>query len=272
MKSIDIKSIIFSLIYCSSIYLTMHNGVASAQDMSLYSKAVFMQDGDSLPYRIMFPENHQHTEKLPVIFFLHGSGERGADNQKQLIHGGSLFASDNNIINNRAVVIFPQCPLDDYWASVERTTDSTGTISFIFRPELEPTNAMKLLLELIDATRKQNWADTNRFYVGGLSMGAMGTYELLYRRPGQFAAAIAICGGTNLSVVQSFANDVPLWIFHGTTDPIVPVFFSEKIAEAIKKLGGNPKLSLYEGIGHGSWENAFAEPELLIWLLSHKRQ
>jgi len=265
-------SLIFKLIYCFSICLTLQGGKASAQDLTLFGNDVFKQDGDSLPYRIMLPHNHQHSDKLPVIIFLHGSGERGADNQKQLLHGGSLFASDINIINNRAVVIFPQCPLDDYWARVERITDSTGTISFNFQPELEPTNAMRLLMGLIDEIWNQSWADTNRFYVGGLSMGAMGTYELLYRRPGRFAAAIAICGGTNLSVVQSFANDVPLWIFHGTDDPIVAVSFSEQIAETIKNLGGNPRLSLYEGVGHGSWENAFAEPELLNWLFSHKKQ
>jgi predicted peptidase len=270
-RSRNAKLVVGILMCIYPIIFPMQSQMIYGQDLADYNKALLRQGGDSLPYRILFPEDYQVGERLPVFIFLHGSGERGNDNIKQLIHGGQQFASDSTIRKTRTVVVFPQCPDEGYWASVIRGFDSTGTRTYDFRPFESPTPSMAMVMNLIDSLGQEPWADTTRFYIGGLSMGAMGTYELLHRKPGRFAAAFAICGGADVSIANSFATDVPLWIFHGTDDPVVSASFSVIMAETIRKSGGKPKLTLYEGVGHDAWTPAFAEPGLLPWLLEHKR-
>jgi len=272
MKSFESKTFGVFLILFSSICFSLQNNLIVAQELNSYKKTMFRLNSDSLPYRILFPEEYHVGERLPVFIFLHGSGERGYDNVKQLIHGGLQFASDSTIRKTRTVVVFPQCPEEGYWASVIRGFDSIGTRTYDFRPFEAPTPSMAILMKLVDSLVQESWADTTRFYIGGLSMGAMGTYELLHRKPGRFAAAIAISGGADVSIANSFATDVPLWIFHGTADPVVSASFSVSMAETLKKLGGQPKLSLYEGVGHDAWTPAFAEPGLFPWLFSHQRK
>ena len=85
-----------------------------AQDLSLYQKKWMVQNGDTLPYRILLPEGYDSTQKYPVIFFLHGAGERGRDNEKQLVHGGKLFLKEEVRKNYKAIVVFPQCPTNNY--------------------------------------------------------------------------------------------------------------------------------------------------------------
>ncbi|MNR41841.1 esterase [compost metagenome] len=115
------------------------------------------------------------------------------------------------------------------------------------------------------------FVDEKRVYVGGLSMGAMGTYELLRRKKKLFAAAFAICGGDHVANVQKYKN-VPLWIFHGEKDDVVPVVLSTIISDQLKVLGKEPKLTLYPNANHNSWDAAFADPKLLPWLFSNQKQ
>jgi predicted peptidase len=106
----------------------------------------------------------------------------------------------------------------------------------------------------------------------GLSMGGMGTYELLARQPQTFAAAVPICGGTNPALVPIYGPRVPLWIFHGAVDGVVDVVYSRRVVAALHQLGVKTRYTEYPDVGHGSWDPAFAEPELLEWLFSHRRQ
>jgi predicted peptidase len=99
----------------------------------------------------------------------------------------------------------------------------------------------------------------------------MGTYELLRREPNIFAAAFAICGGDNTLNVKKYAKKVPLWIFHGAKDDVVPVDHSTVVVEAIKAAGGDPKFTIYPNDNHNSWDDAFAEPQLLPWLFEHSK-
>ena len=103
-------------------------------------------------------------------------------------------------------------------------------------------------------------------------MGGMGTFELLRREPNTFAAAFPICGGGHPAIARKFARKVPLWVFHGEKDSVVPVEKSRIMAEAIEKAGGDVKLTIYPGVDHNSWVNAFDEPELLPWLFSHEKE
>src|SRR5687768_12681002 len=93
---------------------------ATAQDLSLYQKKEYKHsDGKVLPYRILYPENYDKSKKYPLILFLHGAGERGSDNEKQLVHGAKLFVSDANRKAFPAIILIPQCPDDSFWASAK---------------------------------------------------------------------------------------------------------------------------------------------------------
>ncbi|HPV57658.1 MAG TPA: prolyl oligopeptidase family serine peptidase, partial [Tenuifilaceae bacterium] len=133
------------------------------------------------------------------------------------------------------------------------------------------TPPMELLVKFVKSISKEKYVDKNRIYVGGLSMGGMGTFELLYRLPKVFAAAFPICGGSSPDVAKKYAKKVKLWIFHGEMDEVVSVEYSKQMHKAILSNGGEAKLTLYPFVNHNSWENAFGEPDLMPWLFSIKK-
>ncbi|MCI0616069.1 prolyl oligopeptidase family serine peptidase [bacterium] len=240
-----------------------------AQDLNLYQKQNFQIDKDVMPYRILYPDHFDKTKKYPLVLMLHGSGERGNDNELQLTHGAWLFVDKEVRKKYPAIVIFPQCPAEDYWSNVDRQSITDGKRNYVFREDGEPTPAMKMLIAFIDDFLKKPYVDQKRLYVGGLSMGGMGTFELLSRKPHLFAAAFPICGGGHPNTVKGFAKQVSLWVFHGAQDDVVPIHHSEVMVDALKKAGADVRFTVYPDVKHESWEKAFAEPDLLPWLFSN---
>lgn len=244
--------------------------VLNAQDLKKYDRGNYIKGKDSINYRILFPEHFNPAEKYPVIFVLHGRGESGGDNEKQLTHGAKLFLKTDIRKNFPAIVVFPQCPADSYWANVNITADDNGKRNFSFIKGGKPTIAMRALQGMVKNFLKKPFVNKEQVYVGGLSMGGMGTYELLRRQRRTFAAAFAICGGDNTNNIKKYQH-VPLWIFHGGKDDVVDPAFSIAIAERLKKVGAEVKFTTYPNANHNSWDAAFAEPELLPWLFGHKK-
>ncbi|MEP6260216.1 MAG: prolyl oligopeptidase family serine peptidase [Gillisia sp.] len=239
-----------------------------AQERGEFEREQFIEKKDTLNYRILYPSNFSKDQKYPVVLFLHGAGERGNNNESQLTHGSKLFLE--KMEEFPAIVIFPQAPKEDYWAKVEVNRDSIP-FQFDFKNEEEPTKALHLVMALLNSVISEEYVDTNRIYVGGLSMGGMGTFELLSRKPEIFAAAFAICGGADPAIAKNYPPGFNIWIFHGENDNVVLPEYSKTMAREINSQGGNAKLSLYPNDNHNSWDSAFAEPHLLPWLFSHKK-
>lgn len=249
----------------SLIFFSLQTSMAQN---NMYTKETFVKGTDTLLYRLLLPENFDPAKKYPVLFFLHGAGERGKNNEAQLTHGGKLFQSERMQKDFPAIVVFPQCPANDFWANVEfkNTADR-----FAFQKDGEPGKAMTLLMDLVENFKSLKYTDNNRFYVGGLSMGGMGTLEILRRKPKFFAAAFSICGGDTIENVKKYKK-VPLWFFHGEKDSVVPVEKSKVVVAELQRLkAADVKLTLYPGVNHNSWDAAFAEPGLLPWLFSHRK-
>ncbi|MCH4821778.1 prolyl oligopeptidase family serine peptidase [Gramella lutea] len=240
-----------------------------AQDKEAFLRETFISGGDTLNYRILYPENFSEAEEYPLVLVLHGAGERGDNNEAQLVHGSDIFLKTENREDFPAVVIFPQAPKDDYWAKVEVKRD-TMPFQFDFKNTEAPTKSLKLVMELMEEMVAQDFVQENQVYVGGLSMGGMGTFEILYKKPEMFAAAFAICGGANPEIASEYRKGLPIWIFHGEKDDVVPPHLSKTMAREINHQGGNAKLSLYPEDNHNSWDSAFSEPYLLPWLFSQK--
>lgn len=185
-------------------------------------------------------------EDPALLLQLHGAGERGsgeADLDKVLVHGFSHIVSDDNLKN--CILVMPQCPPDSFWVAKIET-----------------------LKTFIDRIVENYSIDTGRIYLCGLSMGGFGTWYTAMAYPHLFAAIAPCCGGGmawNAGVLK-----MPIWTFHGKEDGVVSVNQTLEMIHVLKDKNPHFRYTLYDGVGHGSWVNAFSE-ELLQWLLSkHK--
>lgn len=244
-----------------------------AQDLSQFKKQWIIQDGDTLPYRILLPEGYDSSRYYPLVLFLHGRGESGSDNEKQLTHGAKLFVADSFRKKYPSIVVFPQCPANNYWSNVQAVTEGSkkGKRTFYFVPGGEPTRAMRSVMGLMENLQARFRINQQQVYVMGLSMGGMGTFELVRRMPGTFAAAIPICGGANPATASTLKG-TSWWIFHGGKDDVVLPINSIQMVEALRKLKVKLKFTLFPEANHNSWDPAFAEPELMKWLFSQRKK
>ncbi len=239
-------------------------------ETGIYLKRTFSAEKGNLNYRILYPKGFDRTKKYPLLLFLHGAGERGDDNEAQLTHGGELIKKGMNV--HQSIAIFPQCPEENYWIDLLETEDRPDGIRD-FEPDTKnpPSEAMAKVIELMKIFTERNYVDKSRIYVAGLSMGGMGTFDLCWRMPDMFAAAIAVCGAG--APVKAFKfSKLPIRIFHGEDDEIVSVEESLEMIAALEELGGNPEAFIYSDVNHNSWDNAFAESDFLSWLYKHEKK
>ena len=218
--------------------------------------------GTGYKYQVFVPENWVKNKKWPVILFLHGAGERGDDGLIQTEVGiGTAIRRFRDRFP--AVIVMPQCRKNVWWAE---------------------SNMADVAMATLTAAQKEFHGDPARTYLTGLSMGGYGAWFLAGKYPGKFAAIVPICGGIlvpDMARQQSADDNSPyseaakkigsktsVWIFHGGDDPVVPVTESRRMNDAMKALGGEVHYTEYPSVGHNSWEKAYAEPELLTWMLS----
>lgn len=238
------------------------------QDFTLFNAETYHSaDGKALPYRILYPKNYDRSRTYPLVLFLHGGGERGDDNEKQLLHGVKVFLEPEAREQYPCLVVAPQCPVDSYWASV-KFNRAKYPLELDFNYRYEPTEGLRLAVELLKSLIDKEQVDTERVFITGLSMGGMGTFEAVYRFPELFAAAIAVCGGADTTAYEKHPAKIPFWIFHGAEDGVIAVEHSRKIYQILKAQGADVKYTEYPGVNHNSWEKAYAEPDLLPWLFN----
>lgn len=193
-----------------------------------------------------YGEAEQAEQRWPLVIFLHGAGERGTDVKKVAAHGPPKQAAQGRKFP--FVLVSPQCPPDQWWD-------------------------VDTLQALLDQVLKQqgDLIDRDRIYITGLSMGGGGTWEWISRDPNPFAAAAIVCGAAS-RVPMRIKDPIPVWAMHGTNDDIVPPWITTLLVDQWQQAGGETRVSMYEGVNHGSWDRAYDEPELWTWLLSHKKQ
>jgi predicted peptidase len=187
----------------------------------------------------------------PLLLFLHGLGESGTGQlDKVKIHGPAGRVDKDP--DFPFILVSPQCPPPP--EDAYRTAWSA--------PQLAA---------LLDHVSAEIMVDARRVYVTGLSMGGFGTWRLAALYPDRFAAIAPICGGGKLQYAVAL-KDVPIWSFHGAKDTVVPVEESQQMVDAINRLGGKAKLTVYPDVEHNSWQPAYSNPELYRWLLSQQKR
>jgi predicted peptidase len=126
-------------------------------------------------------------------------------------------------------------------------------------------------MAMLDAALRQYNLDADRVYLTGLSQGGHGAWVLAARHPERWAAIAPICGYGDPKAIAEPIKSLPVWCFHGDGDQAVPVAQSQAIVAAIKAAGGEPKLTIYPGVGHNSWDKAYRDEPLADWFLEHRR-
>lgn len=219
----------------------------------------------TMPYRLFRPAA---TGKLPLVVYLSGSGGLGDDNLKQLglgnIFGTRVWLLPENQQKFPCFVLAPQT--DRGWAKYDLTQQQSGPAKVL--PGLG--DGSRVVLEIIDALRREFPIDDRQLYVAGQSMGGAGFWNMIASRPRFFAAGI-ICCGSRSTENGTESIDTPLWVFQGDADQTVPVSLSRDRIAARRSAGGNPLYTEYAGVDHNCWEWAFTEPELPKWLFAQRR-
>jgi predicted esterase len=200
---------------------------------------------DSYRYLIDVPVDppKNGSAKLPLLLFLHGSGERGDDLDQVRTHGPPKLAAAGKKFP--FILVAPQCPAGEWWSAQQ-------------------------LNRLLDEVIAQYPVDRDRIYLTGLSMGGYGVWELAAEYPQRFAAIIPICGAGSPHDADRLKK-IPAWIFHGQQDPVVPFQRSVEMEQALKTCGGAVKFTPDPKAGHDSWTAAYSNPELYDWLLQQRR-
>lgn len=220
------------------------------------------------PYQVYVPRTYSSAHRWPVILFLHGAGERGSDGLAPTAVGLAA-AIRQHPERWPAIVVFPQAPLDSTW---------TG----------EPAEAA---LAALQQTMSEYATDPERVYLTGMSMGGHGAWYLAYREPELFAALAPVCAwvtelpqfagaqpvvpagdGDAFSALGERLAALPIWIFHGEVDPLVPVVESRSAAAALRAHGADVRYTELPGVGHGAWDPAYGSPALAAWLFAQRRK
>jgi predicted peptidase len=201
----------------------------------------------ALDYLIALPDGYDaEGDAVPLLLFLHGAGERGKDLDKVKMHGPPKMIEKGHDFG--AIVVSPQCPKDSWWS-----------------------HEVDALIALLDKLEREHNIDKKRIYITGLSMGGYGTFALAARQPDRIAAAVPICGGGELFAAWQLTK-LPMWVFHGEEDKVVPAEESKRLVRTIQDGGGkNVKLTLYPGVGHNSWDKAYSDEMMWKWLFEQQR-
>jgi predicted peptidase len=242
---------------------------ASAQDLSLYERHYYNAPELNLPYRYLRPAGNDTI--YPLVIFLHGAGSKGFDNEQPLEIGGRFFLRDSIRRNYPAYILFPQCPEIDLWAYFTNVP-GPGNNRIVFPFNKNPTEVSGALMMLIDSLIHADRIDTRRIYICGLSQGGMGVLDLVARYPYVFAAGISMCGAGDAKTSKRFAGKTSLWLFHGDSDPVIPVQFSRDYFRRLKNLNADVRYTEYPGVQHNCWMNAFKEPDFMNWLFSRYKK
>lgn len=185
-------------------------------------------------------------EKLPLLLFLHGAGERGDDLERVKVHGIPSFLKRQSQLP--FLLAAPLCPKEITW--LKKSDD---------------------LLALLEELCSLYPVDETRIYLTGLSMGGYGTWDLAIKRPERFAAIVPICGGGDKKLASRL-KDVPVWAFHGAEDQIVPPEESKEMVQAVKACGGSARLTVYPQVDHRAWPQTYEDDEMYGWLFAQRRQ
>ena len=215
-----------------------------------FEKTKYQSDSSrTLDYALLKPQKVEAGKKYPLVLALHGAGGRGNKNWQRNCLANNVLSRPDMRTRYPCCILAPTVPKQGSWRG----------------------ESLDDVLELVGKLLKKLPVDPGRVYVTGQSMGGYGTFEAMARRPGLFAAGAPVCGGNPASNAKKMAA-IPIWVFHGEKDRVVPVARSREMVEAIKKAGGKPRYTELPGVRHNAWTPAYNNAELWKWMFAQERK
>jgi predicted peptidase len=250
------------------------SGVAQGGETGFLNRSLEDQ-GTPRHYQVFVPRSYDPTQEWPVVLFLHGGAQQGTDGYRPTRSGiGEAIRLNPELFP--AIVVFPQVQPDHQWTGSEA----------------------EFALRTLDAAEREFSTDKARVYLTGLSRGGRGAYYIAYRHASRFAAIVVGAGrvgpagsrrtngtlwiesspvvpdtdGDTFAALAERISDVPLWIFHGDEDAVIPVEDSRRLFAALEARGAPVRYSELPGVGHTApvWDGAY-QPQVVEWLFSHRR-
>ena len=240
-----IKSLISSISICLLLPLIF---------MSCHGQPNLIEDEfqtihkETLKYYLYFPKDYENKkdENFPLLLFLHGGGEAGSSLEDLQINGPPKMIVDGKEFP--FLILAPQ------------------------HPEKKKFWNTRAVIHLLDHVVKENRVDPGRIYLTGLSRGGSAAWELAVQYPSKFAAMAVVCGMTPVPYADWIDRDMPIWVFHGEQDPVIPVEESENMVSKLEQMGYDVRFTKYPDVGHDAWTRAYENEELYIWFVKHKRK
>lgn len=263
------KTVILAVALLAAACTTLPKDAAMGSKTGTFVERQLVVDGTARKYQVFVPSPAAGGEHPPIILFLHGTGERGSDGEKQVNVGLGPYVRAH-AAGFPAIVVFAQAPDDQDW--------------------MGPT--AQLAIDELDAASREFRADPKRTYLTGLSMGGYGTWEVALMQPERFAALVPVCGALTppsderslfvtplAGVADPYATvarklrDVPIWIFHGAKDDLVPPQDDRKTYAAFQAIGApDVRFTEFPDANHNAWDPAYSQtPELWTWLFAQKK-
>ena len=222
-----------------TLLLFAFSSFAAAQEIKAeFNKQVKIQK--NLSYILDYPKDTK--SKIPLIVFLHGSGERGSN--LEIVKNHSPFTY-KNLIKEPVAILAPQCPENTWW----------------------DTDAVYFLIKEISEKYK---IDKDRIYLTGLSMGGWGTLKLAGEHPEMFAAVAAVCAPTDRVMLATVDNykDLNIKLFHGGMDDVVLPENAFNFYQKLHPVNPKAELTIFPNDNHNSWDSTYSDQKLYEWMLS----
>ena len=222
--------------------IPLFNLTLNAQEIKAELKKEIKKE-QKISYILDYPENVKG--KVPLMVFLHGSGERGDNLDLVKAHSPLTY---KNLFPEPVAILAPQCPANVWW----------------------DTEAVYYLIKEI---QQKYQIDDSRIMLTGLSMGGWGTLKLAMEHPEVFSAVVPVCAPIDrcMKVRSSQYKDLPMKIFHGGNDDVVSPMNSIEIYQEIKKVNKNVALTIFPDDNHNSWDSTYSDPNLYQWMLAQKK-
>ncbi len=217
-------------------------------------------DDSEQPYALYVPKSFDPGKKYPLVISLHAEDSNHRINLRR-IFGVPSRLGETDTENMR---YFPPVPDVDF---IIASPYARGTMGYEGIAEKDVYDV------LADVERKFP-IDSDRVYLTGISMGGAGALSLALTRPDVWAAVAAVCP-TALRRIEQFAPNalhLPIRLFQGEQDPIVPVEVSRNWQRKLVDAAVPAEYIEYPGVRHNAWDVAYRDGAIFAWFAKFHRE
>ncbi len=203
-------------------------------------------EGDTEKFSVYVPRNYDAKKKWPAIIFLSGLFEGGSDGIANTTVGiGPEIAKHPDRFD--FIVVFPQSNSGRWNKDAHH----------------------RLAWATLDDVAREYSIDRSRIIVTGLSTGGLGTWMMGAKYSDRIAAIVPMAAESDEDLAPRLVK-MPIWAFHNGGDILPPAGSTKGMIKAIKKAGGDPKMTIFSAPLHNCWSAAYATPELLTWMRAQR--